>query len=344
MTTRTSKFFARLVSLLMCVMLIVSVVPTYAVETTSPFDFSAEDALDKYDTYTKSIANGNNASCSLPDGTEYVSAAMYNDFNSSDPKPVGNFRYSAFLRTDDEVQHYIFFNQKDRTLNKNMPSNVLTIYADPGVEFEVRDNSGALIADQDGLKNVAIVTYFNASLDNGHNVFYMELEGQEPQQSSTSVTFKGPQTTEPAHYSFWFGAPLLVSGSTAPSRLVLFATKGSTSSSPFTIPIHISTGNWERTWVKSVSVRKTYFESPDNCSSVSLSLRLPGEKSSKSISIRSSQNVTFEAKVNSILSSTLVDGDYEFQLTGIRWLSNPVSPYMDYQGMVTINYYTAFGY
>lgn len=89
---------------------------------------------------------------------------------------------------------------------------------------------------------------------------------------------------------------------------------------------------------------KTYFESPDNCSSVSLSLRLPGEKSSKSISIRSSQNVTFEAKVNSILSSTLVDGDYEFRLTGIRWLSNPVSPYMDYQGLVTINYYTAFGY
>lgn len=344
MTTRTSKFFARLVSLLMCVMLIVSVVPTYAVETTSPFDFSAEDALDKYDTYTKSIANGNNASCSLPNGTEYVSAAMFNDFSSSDPKPVGNFRYSAFLRTDDEIQHYIFFNQKDRTLNKNMPSNVLTIYADPGVEFEVRNNSGALIADQDGLRNVAIVTYFNASVDNGHNVFYMELEGQEPQQSSTSVTFKAPQATESAHYSFWFGAPLLVSGSTSQAQLMLFANKGNTSSSLFTIPFYISTGNGDRTWIKSVSVKKTYFVSRDNCSNVSLSLRLPGEKHAKSISIYSSPNVTFEAKVNSILSSTLVDGDYEFQMTGIRWLSNPITTYMDYRGLVTVNYYTAFGY
>lgn len=340
----TTKFFARLASLLMCMMLIVSAMPAYAAEAASPFDFSAEDTLDTYDAYEKRIADGNPANCSLPIGTEYVSAPLYNKFDSSDPRPAGDFRYSAYLRAADEQQRYIVLNLKDRTLNENMPSSVLTIYADPGVEFELRNSSNTLIATQDGQKDVQTVSYFRASSDNGHNVFYIELVGQEAKQSSTSITFKAPEATEPVHYSFWFGAPLLVTGSTSRADLVLNANRGSTSSRIFPVHFYISSGKGDRTWIKSVEVKKTYYESSDNCSNVSLSLRLPGEKYAKSISIHSSQNVTFEARMDSILSSTLVDGEYEFQMTNIRWLSNPVSPYMTYEGKVTVNYYTAFGY
>lgn len=344
MKAKTTKFFAGIVSLLMCMMLVVNAMPVHAA-TTPQFDFSAEDTLDKYDTYNKKVADGNSDSSSLLPGTEYVHAAMYNEVNTSRPKPVGSLRYSAFVRDADETQSYIFYNLKNRTLNKNMPSSVLTIYADVGVGFEVCDATGQPIADQSTIKNPNMVTYFNRSSDNGHNVFYLELVGQDAGKSSTSVTFSAPQSTEPAHYSFWFGAPLLVSGSTSQSTIVLFANKGNTSSRTFSIPFYIPGGIPDnRTWIDSVSVQQKSFESPDNCYSVSLSLRFPGDTSATSQSILSSKNLTFKAEVNSTLSSKLADGDYVFQLTNIRWLSNPISPYMNYEGRATLNYLQPFGY
>lgn len=343
MTTKASKFYTRIVSLLMCMMLIACTMPVHAAAA-SQFDFSAEDTLDKYDTYTKEIADGSSDNSSLLLGTEYVYAAMYNEVNTSRPKPVGSLRYSAFLRSADEKQSYVFYNLKNRTINKNMPSSVLTIYADPGVHFEVRNVNYEPIADQDGIKNKAMVTYFRQSSDNGHNVFYMELVGQDTGKSSTSVTFSAPQSTEPVHYSFWFGAPLLVSGSTSQSKVVLFANKGNTSSNTFSIPFYIPGGIPERTWIKSVTVQKKSFESPNNCSSIDLSLRFPGDRSATSKSIRSSNTVTFEADVNSTLSSKLADGNYVFQLTNIRWLSKPISSYINFEGRATLNYFQPFGY
>jgi hypothetical protein len=330
-------------ALLLCTILIVGIMPAYAAGTTSPYDFSAVDALDKYDSYTKKVADGTSNNSSLLVGTEYVGAAMYNDVDTSRPRPAGDFRYSAFLRDANEKQNYVFFNLKNLRYDKNMPANVLTIYADPEVEFTVCNASGKKIADKSGpaLGNV-VIGYFNKSVDNGHNVFYFELNPMENSESCTSITFEAPQTTDPAHYSFWFGTPLLVSGTTS-SKLMLYTSKPNTTSSKYTVLFPFSGAMAKRTWIDSISVQKTYFSGKDNCSAIKLSLLYPGKKYAESEDILSTGNTTYTANLNSI-NSYLADGDYVFQLTDISWRYNAYGRDVDYKANVTLNYFQPFGY
>ena len=343
MKTRTTRFHVRFMALLLCTILIVGIMPAYAAGTTSPYDFSAVDALDKYDSYTKKVADGTSNNSSLLVGTEYVGAAMYNDVDTSRPRPAGDFRYSAFLRDANEKQNYVFFNLKNLRYDKNMPANVLTIYADPEVEFTVCNASGKKIADKSGpaLGNV-VIGYFNKSVDNGHNVFYFELNPMENSEICTSITFEAPQTTDPAHYSFWFGTPLLVSGTTS-SKLMLYTSKPNTTSSKYTVLFPFSGAMAKRTWIDSISVQKTYFSGKDNCSAIKLSLLYPGKKYAESEDILSTGNTTYTANLNSI-NSYLADGDYVFQLTDISWRYNAYGRDVDYKANVTLNYFQPFGY
>lgn len=343
MKTRTTQLHVRFMALLLCTILIIGIMPAYAAGAASPYDFSTVDALDKYDSYTKKVANGTSNNSSLPIGTEYVAAAMYNDVDTSRPRPAGDFRYSAFLRDANESQNYVFFNLKNLRYDKNMPANVLTIYADPEVEFTVRDASGNKIADKAGpVAGNSVVDYFNKSVDNGHNVFYFELKAMENSSSCTSVTFAAPQTTDPAHYSFWFGTPLLVSGTTS-SKLMLYTSKPNTTSSKYNVSFLFSGSMANRTWIDSISVQKTYFSGKDNCSAIKLSLLYPGKQYAESEDILSTGNTTYTANLNSI-KSHLADGDYVFQLTDISWRYDAYGRNVDYKANVILEYFQPFGY
>ena len=125
-----SVFFICALVVLFCS---IATAPAMAAQTTSEFDFSATDDINKYDEYKKT-------DLVTEDGEiiTYVKAPLLNPVNTANPgnDPINFYRYGAFLRGIDDVQRYIFKNLDFSSDNSTMCMNTLTIYADPEVEFE----------------------------------------------------------------------------------------------------------------------------------------------------------------------------------------------------------------
>ena len=202
------KYVAKLFSLLMALCMVSTICTSSAlasgnadsVEAASKYDFSAEDSLDKYDQYLKEKSNGD----ILPEGTEYVERVAHNSVNVINPVPIGTYRRSAYLRSADEKQHYSF-NNLIYPGDGVIPQNVLTVYADPEVNFELRDISGDVIVSNKGVRDYGEVAYYNKTTDNGHDVYYIELVPDEEATCTHMITFATDSTTTQPHYSFWFG-------------------------------------------------------------------------------------------------------------------------------------------
>lgn len=295
------------------------------------FDFSATDSLDKYDVYEKSVTES---------GVEYVRAFSLNSINMVNPAPVDQYRYGAFLRHQGEIQNYMIQNLP---YNKQINSNVLTVYADPEVEFDVLDASNNIVMSSNGLHGDQ-VEYFNKSTDGDNVVYYIELKPAKVGQGSWIVQFTTESTTVRPHYSFWFGNPL-VKVATALGNAFAVSIQApnresikSSVNAPGSIP--------SRAWVSKIIVDRTSVVGVNNLynkSSGALQVTLANGQELSKIGVASAPTLTIDANPTATLAAP-ARAMYKFNLNQISWQPHvrPGTSFL-FEGRMSVEYIYAFG-
>lgn len=316
---------------IMSTLLCFTMMSVQAAETDSEFDFSSVDTIDQYDQYRKKTTE---------EGISYVYVNNYYWMSSSSVRPIGNYRYSAFLRDSSEKQHYGIENMDFGS--SRLCENVLTIYADPGVEFTLENYHGKTIADSAGRYIKTDVEYYKKSTDNGHYVYYIELVPAAKNETLQMLTFSTKLGTTQPHYSFWFGTALPQVASVDAGTVTLSIQKPSSSTAgvmltaPYTIP--------DRAWTKTVTVTKVRESGSNNLIGLPyIYVTLPGQSKSLTGKPLTGTEVQLTEHVNSVYA-TLASGKYKFNLGKVEWsrLSSNTATYQ-YTGRVTIEYIYAFG-
>ncbi len=299
-----------------------------AANAVSEFDFSDEDDLDKYDQYEKETTD---------DGLEYVHMAATKSLGGVHPEAIGFARYGAYLRNSSETQYYSFYNLKYTTNYVDL--NVMTIYADPEVNFVVKNQSGTKVVDNGGIKVSADVDRFNSSLDNGHRVYYIEFDQKEVEEATFMIEFSTNSTTTQPHYSVWFGAPLMLTKtkSIGPALFMVNYPNSSASCS-------FTSGNYlpKESWISKVLVTNVKKSGADKLSSGDLSVGYPGGSKSQSKSPFLYDNYTFDSRPTN-WSAIPARGTYTLYLTGLRWGALSSGSRFQFQGDVSVEYLYPFG-
>lgn len=304
--------------------------PANALSADGNFDFSAMDSLDIYDTYEKQIR---------ADGLEYVQYTRRNTTVS--PNPVNFYRYGSFLRSADEKQYFAIFNLTGNSSKVDMSENVLTIYADPEVQFKMVDVDGIPVADSSGKSDSSKVNYYKKSTDNGHSVYYIELEPCEAGRSTQMIEFTTTSTTTQPHYSIWFGEPLGLKKTVTLGTVSLSATRPSRVTNTYSLPTY---GVPKRSWVSNLTVTKTSEVNASNVSRTSeLTVLFPGESKTYVTSTIGSGSYSRPGYVNSA-TAELASGTYKVSIKNIDWnVMAPSNASYRYLGQVKLEYIYAFG-
>lgn len=306
----------------------ISATSTYA--ASSGFDFRAEDSIGKYDEYDKVTDTASNI--------EYVSVSRQNTINTtSNGLPASFYRYGAYLRSPEEVQNYMIPNYK---YNGKINQNVLTIYADPEVKFEVLDSNKESVATNTGATSTGMVEYFKKSMDGSSMVYYLELKPMDVQVGKWIVKFTTTSAAQP-HYSFWFGNPLTKTGTATVNSSFMTSVqapnRASTSvsvSSPSSIPT--------RAWVSRVTVKRVSLYGAANINRANLNLTLSNGTQPVGDST-SNSTITFVAYPSNA-SAASAKGNYNFSLGSVSWKTGTrAGTIYRYEGKATIEYLYAFG-
>jgi len=341
MKQKRTNIGIRFVSMLLCAIMILGAVPAYAAEPADSvvgYDFSSVDPLDAYDQYEKQVATGDESF--LEEDTEYVLASKHNQISTTNPLPINFYRYGAFINEENSEQHYMFYNQNYSGDGK-IPQNVLTIYADPEVEFIVRvKGSTTIIASNTGYDSNK-VSYYKKSTIDGHSVYYIQFVPLPTGESTQFVTFSTTSTTTQPHYSFWFGCPLVERKTVNSSTFTISVRKSNTSSSALSVS---ATGSIPsaRAWVEKVTIQRTSASGATNISSASMRVTMPGDTSPAATKVVSSSMDFFDYPTSA--SASLAKGTYKLQLVNVRWkTSASTSATYMFQGRMVITYLDAFG-
>lgn len=319
-----------LLSIVLLVLSFASFVPAYAADAVSEFDFSAADALDAYDSYEKVVS---------ADGYSYVETTLLNRIDTTSQKSFADYRYGAYLRDPEDRHYYSVFNLD---YGGKITSNVLTIYADPDVRFEIIDVSGAKIADYAGQYDVSKITKYKRSEDFGHDVYYIQFNPMQSGQSRLMIEFSTVSNSVQPHYSFWFGNPLTRTGRNTYSFPVAVSVRKPNTSTPTnSIYSYYFTQVPEVSWITSVVVNKTSEDYPAWISSAYFTVVTPGNTTAKSQST-SPISTKFTFDVNNY-SANSAYGEYKFKITSVTWNSLPSPATYTYHGSVYVNYLYAFG-
>ena len=162
-----------------------------------PDTFTHDDDIDRYDTFTPSYNHNANAK------DLQLHMANY----SNNPR-----RYGAYLRGSADEHLYCGLRVN---FDRKLPTNVLSIYAEPGIEFLVTDNYGEPLADHAGVIEENGASNFHKTTVNGQDFYYMELleyDGDELLDAGDDVYFYitlTNSTNDDLHYNLWYGHPLL---------------------------------------------------------------------------------------------------------------------------------------
>lgn len=309
-----------IISLILVLALALSAIPANAAQLSSDvpddvsvaaaasdFDFSDQDDLNKYDQYEKRRWD------KWDNAIDYVEIAAVKGIGGVNPEPIDMARYGAFLRNSSETQYYSIYNLKYTT--KNISSNVLTIYADPEVNFVVMNQSGTRIVNNGGILDSREVKRFNSSLDNGHRVYYVELVPQEMADGTYMIEFRTDSTTTQPHYSVWFGCPLMLTKTASIGRARLSVSYPNTSAS-----CTLSSGRNlpAESWISSVHITNITRSGEKNLSQADLYVKYPGGKTSMSYSAKldSSYTINYYPSVTTAIPAR---GTYSLHLNKIRW-------------------------
>lgn len=329
------KHLKRIVSLLLCVtMLSAMFVTAQAAEVVSEFDFSGSDSLNVYDTYEKK---------ETLDGVPYVEVDKLNRIDTRNQLPIDTYRYGSFLRSSDELQRFLVVNAQ---YGGAIISNVLTVYADPDVQFKVTDANGVIVASSASEYDTSRVTYYKKSVDNGHNVYYMEFKPGQAGQNTLMIEFSTNSKTVQPHYSFWFGHPLTRTATYNLGNQVLVSLNKPKTSTPAgqELGYYFSRGAG-RVWVTDVDIVRTaqqdsaYLSGP-----VQFTVCVPGMSKNSVTQPTNTQTAHFSFDVNSSTAYSAY-GTYNFRATSARWGTTFTGPaHYTYTGQVTISYLYAFGW
>lgn len=339
---KRSSSFVRMLSSLLAIILVFGGTPALAADaqlsnvqapttsSTSEFDFSEIDDIDKFDTYERKSDD----ICS-----DYVGAGATNSIDELNPRPINYARYGAFVRSQGEVQKYRFFNIPPSSAVKT-PGNVLTVYADPEAKFTVMTHDGQMVIDSNGKYDSAKVKYYKRSTEGKKVVYYIDLVPQKVGLSSNYfIEFTTDSTTVQPHYSFWFGAPLtrrgVADGGAFNISLAYPNTSGLVSvRGPGMIP--------DRSWVSKVKITRTSVIGGQNVTYAKFGLTLPNNRRlvDEKMVI---PTTTISAGLNEVTASP-AKGNYTLNLNGARWEigTKPGAKYV-YMGQLSVEYLYAFG-
>ena len=337
------RLYARFLGLLMCAVMCVGAVPAHAAESTytdSRYDFSSADTLDAYDQYEKKVSTGEAEHVS-PEGTEYVVVYKHNSVHTMQNRPISFYRYGAFLRDNSEEQNFMLHNLEYSSVG-TIPQNVLTIYADPEVNFTLTDRSGKQIVSQNGVSMASKVDYYNKTIDNGHMVYYIEMNPDPTNVCQQMLKFSTDSTNTQPHYSFWFGTPVVEERSANGGTFSLSVRNPNKSS--LSTSISVSSGIPQKAWVHTVVVK--YLSSSNSSAIWSAILKATMPQATKPLVDRSvpSSGAEVEFIDYTEASGAPARGIYKFQLTNVDWKYNAATnATYTFKGEVVVNYLAAFG-
>lgn len=330
------KNFKKFMSMLLCIAMLSTVLATAkATEATSEFDFSSSDALNVYDTFEKTV---------LPNGISYVETIKLNRIDTRNQLPIDAYRYGSFLRNSDESQYFSVFNLP---YGGAIVSNVLTVYADPEVQFNIVDSNGNFIANSNLINyDKSKISYFKRSDENGHKVYYMEFIPGQAEEGTLMIEFSTESKTVQPHYSFWFGHPLTRTQTyNAGTNTWLMLLKPQTSTpAGQELGFYYNRGA-PRAWVTDVNITRTaqkdqaYLNGP-----VNFTVLVPGMTRNSVTQATNTNTAHFSFSVNSS-SAYSAYGNYNFRVSSGKWGTIFTGPALyQYDGNVTVDYLYAFGY
>lgn len=336
--------YARFFALLMCAVMCVGVIPARATEsayTDSRYDFSSVDTLDAYDQYEKEVSTGEAEHLS-PEGTEYVVVYKHNSVHTLQSRPISFYRYGAFLRDNTEEQNFMLYNL-EYSGAKAIPQNVLTIYADPEVNFTLMDRNGKQIVSKNGVSMASKVNYYNKTIDNGHIVYYIEMNPDPTDACRQMLTFSTESMNAQPHYSFWFGTPL-VEERTAESSTFSVSVQNPDKSSLNTWVSVTSGIPSQRAWVHTVVVKQLSASSSKPVSSTSIRVTLPQATKPFVDKLLPSSGADVEFIDYPETNASPARGTYKIQLVKVNWKYNAANnATYTFRGQLVINYLAAFG-
>lgn len=281
-----------------------NVQPISSVAADSGYDFSSMDDINIYDTYEKEEKNG---ILYVETGKQY---RLEYDLNE--------FRYGSFLRNAEERQYFSVYNLD---YDDAICCNVLTIYADPTVEFYMNDYDGNLVFDSTGYYVKSKVDYYNKSQDNGHAVYYIELNPVEPGKGVQIMEFSTKSTTTQPHYSFWYGQPLVKTGTARGKLFNVTLTSPKTSSAVATVSAPY--GIPERAWISKITVKKETAMSTSAISRGYLKVTLPDNgywsDGPARTEFSDTSDMVFDVSPIGSPFAAPANGRYQFSLDRISW-------------------------
>jgi len=292
------------------------------------FDFSREDPIDKYDSYTKKPLNG----------IEYVYIGKLNSYNSKYSWTPDDFRYGGYIRSSETYHNYMFTNAD---YGGKLSSNVLTVYADKGVKFQVTNALGELVVDSEKGHVPAKVSYYNVETVNGHNIYYVELKPASVSENNYMIQLSKKDSASTLHYSLWYGNPVMKSATAPFNELIELVTKRPyTSSSKYgTLSPYMP----KKAWIRSVNVKKDSEMSRGYLLDGYITLFAPGMSSNSQAYNISEKEVVFDFEVSSA-SAYEAYGNYDMQHIRLKWNPNfdvPDTYHCSY--VLTFNYVYAIG-
>lgn len=332
--TRFFRVFC-MVALIM-VVFITTASPAYAGDTSNwldyrEFDYSDVDALDKYDFYAKEITQ---------DGISYVKVSELNRIDTSNPKDVADYRYGAHLRNSTEQQIYSIANSNYGGV---LPSNVLTIYADPEVAFDVIDVNGQRIVNSTGNYSISSVKNYEKTTNYEHAIYYIELLPMQTSQSSLLIRFSTSAVDVQPHYSFWFGHPVPVTETYDNIGLLELGILKPNTSTKLLHPLS-STLFPRQSWVTSVKINKVSESDKAWMSSAYFQVLTPDQTTTKLTQNTSSRTAVFNYDVNRFTAYPAY-GAYYFRFSKVTWNPNVSGPaYYVYSGNVGVSLIYGLGY
>lgn len=295
------------------------------------FDYSSVDSLNKYDSYEKTKDPDD-------DGIMYVNVSSLNRIDTTQTIDVADFRYGAYLRNSDESQYYSISYSKT---GGALPSNVLTIYADPEVAFELVDANKMLLANSSGNYSTAVEDY-ERTKNFDHNIFYIELSSTKKAPGPLLLKFSTSSTSEQPHYSFWFGHPVPVVETFSNIAILSLGILKPKTSTSFIHPVHCT---WfpRKSWIKSVTVTKKKEYDKAWISSATFQVLTPGQTTASQTQSTSNRIATFNYDVNSRTAYPAYC-DYNFRFSNVKWNSSVSGPanYI-YEGTVGVTFIYGLG-
>ncbi len=330
MLNNIKKLFA---VLLVLTLFAASAAPAYASGTDTELDFSASDDINAYDSYAKR---------ELEDGREFVFTNASYRYDHDRPNAYKNYRFGAYLRNPDEKQLFSFLNVKYQTTtadDNGLKPNVLTVYADPEVDFNIVDYNGISIANSTGWSEKSKVSYYNKSTENGHIIYYLELIPVGTTNTRHLIEFSTTSTAAQPHYSFWYGHPVMKTATASCGSFSLSVRAPSKSSTSF--PLATSYSIPDRAWVTKVMVTRTSVSGANQIVSGQVTVKEPKATKFKIGRTVAQSTAEFECPAN-VSAAFPARGTYNFALTSMSW-ENSTSGSYTYRGNATIEYVYAVG-